>query len=89
MSFREVFAAAGRMAIRWYSLRNISSRNQWWQRYQECYDKFVTGEDSKAGRPPGKRNVAQWMQPSLFLDMTHLPRLFIVHHVSALSPRFF
>jgi hypothetical protein len=29
MSFREVFAGVGRMAFRWYSLRNVSSRNQW------------------------------------------------------------
>jgi hypothetical protein len=46
MSFRELFAAADRMAIRWYSLRNVvGSRNQWQQRYQECYDKIVTSAE--------------------------------------------
>jgi hypothetical protein len=29
MSFREVLAAVGRVAIRWYSLRNVCTRNQW------------------------------------------------------------
>jgi hypothetical protein len=45
MSFREVFTAADRTAIRWYSLRNVCSRNQWQQRYQECYDKIVTSAE--------------------------------------------